>query len=270
MSKNELLTKYEYFDYKPDKRIIEQIETCCKEFNLSPDELNILDWGCGRGRDVLWLRDKGYNAYGVDLDKTPVENAYPLILKKGYSKDILRLLDKDGTTTFDEHYFHLIFSNQVFEHVSDLHIVAAEMQRITAKGGVGHHIFPPHKHIIERHLHMPFLHWLPKSGIRRSFISMFVNLGVEPKWPELDKVSNKYKIDTYYNYSKNKTFYRKPSQIRKIFNKYNFHASFNTVSNTSVTKHKLLRPFTVNKFSRKLVNFLLVTFIRVDLFLKKP
>lgn len=269
MSKDKLLTKDEFSDYKPENRIIQQIHQCCKEFNLPPDKLNILDWGCGRGKDVLWLRERGYNAFGVDLDSTPVENAYSLFDKKGFSTNILRLLNDDGTSNFDDSFFHFVFSSQVFEHVENLNAVAAEMNRIMVENGMGLHIFPSHKHIIERHLYLPFIHWLPKTRIRRAAISMFVSLGIEPNWPKLDQSSKEEKIEMYFRYSVEKTYYRKPSQIRKIFNQHNFDLIFDTINNPSIKKWTLFMVLTKNKYLRKLLNYLLFTFIRVELKLKK-
>ncbi|UCC21301.1 MAG: methyltransferase domain-containing protein, partial [Promethearchaeota archaeon] len=36
--------------------------------------MKILDFGCGRGLFVLWLKEHGYNAYGIDIDPIPIKN----------------------------------------------------------------------------------------------------------------------------------------------------------------------------------------------------
>ena len=79
MSKHHVLTEQDFSEYTPSQRILRYIESYRRDRNLEAKEMNILDWGCGRGRTVLWLREQGYNAYGVDIDIEPIRNGIGLL-----------------------------------------------------------------------------------------------------------------------------------------------------------------------------------------------
>ncbi|MGM0532140.1 MAG: class I SAM-dependent methyltransferase [Bacteroidota bacterium] len=269
MSKHKGLTLEEYAAYSPDKKIPAYLEAYRKKNQLEKEEMNILDWGCGRGLDVLWLRDKGYNAYGVDIDSEPISNGIDLFKAKGYEASTLRQSSPEGKTDFPDGFFHVVISNQVFEHVSDIEAVAEETRRVTREGGTGYHIFPSSKRIIEGHLFMPFIHWLPKNKLRKYLIAICVMLNIEPHWPELDDMKLREKTDAYFEYSINHTFYRKPSFLRRKFRKHGFHVSFETINNPRLTNHKLLGPLTKYRLSRSLINFVLLSSFHVELHLEK-
>jgi ubiquinone/menaquinone biosynthesis C-methylase UbiE len=270
MSKNVPLTELEFKTYKPDKRFIEVIEQYQTENELKPSEINILDWGCGRGRSVLWFRQRGYNAYGVDIDEIPLENGKILFKKLDHYTDSLQLMNPDGTINFGDSFFHVVYSDQVFEHIEDLEEVAKEMSRVMVSGGRGLHIFPPHLHFSERHLYMPFIHWLPKNKIRKNLISLYVKLGIEPEWHELNHKNPQEKTDVYYEYSTQKTFYRKPREIKNVFKLFGLNGTFDTVSNPSVTHHKILGKLTSFTPIKNIINQLLIRHIRTEFHISKP
>ena len=269
MSKHSTLTVEEFSKYTPNERTIHYLETYCNKRNLKREEMNILDWGCGRGREVLWLREQGYNAYGIDIDIEPIRNGIELFKAKGYEDSSLRLLSPDGKTDFPDDFFHFTFSNQVFEHVSNIGSVAAEIGRITIIGGIGFHIYPAHKYIVEGHLFMPLVHWLPKNIIRKYLISAYVVLGKEPYWPQLKDSEFKEKVNTYYQYSISKTFYRRYFYVKKVFQNNGFDVSSEMINNPKVINHKLLGKFTNLPTSDLLINYLLFTFKSVELLIKK-
>jgi SAM-dependent methyltransferase len=269
MPKSDILTQAEFADFSPNERILHHIEAFRQSQNLRKEEMRLLDWGCGRGRSVLWMREQGYQAYGIDIDCIPIENALPLIREKGYPGDILHLLNENGKTDFPNNFFDFTFSGQVFEHVADMDLVAAEIQRITRPGGMGFHEYPSYRHVREPHLFMPIVHWLPKSFLRRWLIALYVRLGVEPHWPEVDTASLQKKIETYYRYSIEKTHYRKHTEIQKIFEQHGFDVTFETINHPRIQKHKIMGKLTRHKLTRGIVNYLLLTFRHQELSIKK-
>ncbi|MHA1932084.1 MAG: class I SAM-dependent methyltransferase [Promethearchaeota archaeon] len=269
MTKHNKLTEKEFLKYTPHKRIINYLDIYRKKTKLDRSDINVIDWGCGRGKDVLWLREHGYNAYGVDIDPEPIQNSRKLFIKKGYDDSLLSLINGKGRTNFPDRFFHFSFSTQVFEHVNNLELVASEIGRITSKDGVGFHIFTAHRYIREEHLFMPFIHWLPKNKLRKYIILIYVLCGQEPKWVELKVSSIKAKTEAYFRYSINKTFYRKYSDIEKIFKKKGFKVSFETINHPNVKNSKLIRMFKNFKFSKTIINYFLLTFTRVELLITK-
>ena len=189
LTKHDLLTETEFAGFVPNKSITRSLEAFAAASGRAPGELRVLDWGCGRGRQVLWLRQQGYQAYGVEVDPLPVENGLPLLESYGYADRPLALLDADGRSPYEHGFFDYVLSGNVLEHVADLEQVCAEMARVTRAGGGGYHVFPAQRQVVEGHLFMPFVHWLPPGRLRKLLIRFWVLLGREPHWVEVRDAS---------------------------------------------------------------------------------
>ena len=149
MTKHDILTEEEMSKFSLNPRIFKRIKYFCGKMNLQKNQMNILDWGCGRGRAIAWLRAQGYNAFGTDIDPEPVNNCRSLLSARGLDANSLISLMIDGEEKqFPDNFFHLSFSEGVFEHVKDIEQVAANLKRLTVPGGVGVHFFPAHKHFV--------------------------------------------------------------------------------------------------------------------------
>lgn len=215
-SKHDVLTQLELDAYRMDPDILQAIHQTLLADDSDGDrhKINILDWGCGRGRSVAKLREAGFNAFGVDIDERTRRNGYPLFTERGLDPSEV-LLGTDELSSFQTGYFHCIFSEQVLEHVMDLSAIFAEMSRLTAPGGIGLHRFPGSRNIIEEHINMPLVHWLPKGRGRQLAIALCVALGRTPmqQWPETSGKAFWPTIDTYYRYLNEKTYYRNIDEI---------------------------------------------------------
>ena len=217
MSKNDILTEAEFLKFLPYKGTLKHIETYRIQRNLKKHEINILDWGCGRGREVLWLREHGYsNTYGIDIDISPLKNGRHLFKEKGYDEYAIRLLCDNGKTDFPDNFFHFTFSNQVFEHIQDIESTAAELKRITKKNGMGYHVYPANRHIVECHLSMPFVHWLPKNKLRKLLMTAYAYCNILPSW-DFKGFTLSQKVNATYEYSINKTYYKKYCILFKFY-----------------------------------------------------
>ncbi len=230
MSKHNILTKQELSGSKLNLELIQFIENYRNLNKLQKEDIKILDWGSGRGTTVALLRKNGYEAYGVEIDPLPFNNGLPYFNAIYDSpSDFLKLINESCITPFPDDFFDIVFSEQVLEHISNLKIVSQEMKRITKLGGQHYHQFPAKWHLIEEHLHMPFIHWLPKNLLRYILISLFVAIGIEPYWKEPGPKNTKDKAKIYYNYSINKTHYRSLKNIKRVFqeNSFNFNYQIN-------------------------------------------
>ncbi len=170
--------------------------------------IKILDWGCGNGELIDYLKDHNFDCYGVEVNKLKMH-------EKAVDKKIF-LINIDNKTKFESSFFDIIITNQVIEHMDNKDSFLFEINRILKKGGISYNILPAKYRINEVHLKMPFVHWFPKN-IFRKYIIFFFTLFKFNHWPECLNSEFKDKVNYYYNYSINKTFYL---DANKLFNKF--------------------------------------------------
>ena len=127
---------------------------------------------------------------------------------------------------FPDRFFDVIFSQQVLEHVRDLDSLARETFRVTRPGGTGVHNYPAHHHLVEAHLRMPLVHWLPKNRWRYRAIRLMVMLGIEPSHWHMPGLSARERAETYHRFSVEETFYRTPREVIATFERAGFQARF--------------------------------------------
>jgi SAM-dependent methyltransferase len=209
VTKHNPLSGEEVVAYRPNPEIIRYVGA--RRSDGRP--VRVLDWGCGRGRLVAYLVKCGIDAYGVDVDPETIGNGNAYFAAEGGGTGRLMLLGADGRAPFPDGHFDVVVSDNVLEHVPDLDGVMSEISRITRPGGWGFHLFPARFSVVEGHLAMPLVHWLPKGAMRRLAIRAFTAAGVEPHWQELEGLGTGRKAEVYFAYSRDKTFYRAPSAI---------------------------------------------------------
>jgi ubiquinone/menaquinone biosynthesis C-methylase UbiE len=89
---------------------------------------HILDFGAGRGKaDVLDFRKSVERIVGVDVDDEVLEN--PLLDEK-------HVIAPNQPLAFDSNSFDLVYSCNVLEHLTDPHLVFAEIERVLKPGGI--------------------------------------------------------------------------------------------------------------------------------------
>lgn len=222
-SKHHTLTRTELESFSLNPFILRGVESLLAERRMDPDKIRILDWGCGRGRSVAKLRLAGFEAYGLDIDERVLENGKPLISQLGFTgTEILQHIDK--SEHFPDGFFDMVFSEQVLEHVQNLDCVLEEIRRISSVGSIGIHLFPGAWNVIEGHIHIPFVHWLPKHSIRRLLIFTGLLLGYGPTggWPENEGKTLWEKSAVFEQYLRRKTFYRPTKRIISKLKEYGF------------------------------------------------
>lgn len=267
-NKHTPLTEEEFSTYNINPLFLSALETVEKPGRfMSRAEIRVLDWGCGRGRNVLKLRELGYSSYGVDIDPDPIRNGSVLFRKRDLEPEkLLNVIQPGGKLDFPDNFFHLVISDRVFEHIADLEKVSQEISRVTQVNGFGFHIYPGHRVIREGHLYMPFIHWLPKNKFRYWLIALYLRLGISPAWQEVEGKPLGEQAEIYYQYSIGKTFYRSPRQVRSIFNRNRLQVQFVTKENPRLQEFKLLHAMvTRSRFLSSVINFLLITFRQVCL-----
>jgi SAM-dependent methyltransferase len=251
-----------------EKRVINKYK---KEKELENGNIRIMDWGCARGDKVAYLRSKGYKAHGVDINKKYVESGKKYFEREYKNKNIIKEISKDNKSGFEEGLFDIVLSTNVFEHVENLEGVVEESSRISKRGSFHFHFFPAKYHLVESHLDMPLVHWLPKREIRKKVIKAYLRLGVKPKegWEDMRKSGLEETAQVLYDYTVNSVYYRSNKEVRSIFESYGMSAK--TISAGSPKLKKIMGPlyyFTKIKPFYVLLGRLISTFRSTALFAK--
>jgi len=267
MSYDAQLTEAECATFTPNAEVVRYLEATRARLGLEKRDLNVLDWGSGRGEYVLWLREAGYNAFGAEIRAAAALRGNKVFAARGLDfEHLVRPIGSDCRTDLPNGYFHFVFTHYVLEHVADLDAAAREMARLTAPGGSGFHVYPGKLRPIEPHLFMPFVHWLPKSPARKWAIRAYVACGIEPRWGWLSTADAETKTRAYFDFVMLETFYRRFAQVRRSFDAVGLY-----VTPVSAEHPTLRRLATLPRVLRKpLVEAPVMAFRTVEILVRKP
>lgn len=268
-SKHDHLTIKEIDDYQLPSTVTQLLESCSTKFDIPYSSLRVLDWGCGRGMTVIKLLQMGIDAYGVDIDPATIRNGLPAMSELGLDgENRLICITPDCITPFTNSFFHVILSDQVFEHVSDINALTAELARLTCSEGEGLHSFPAKWCVIEPHLFIPIVHWLPKNQLRFWWIRLMLNK--IPIWKEVEDKSISERVETYYKYSLQKTYYRSLNQLKFYLKHHQFDVNFYSNVDPIARHKKKLHFFNfTNTLELRFCNWYVNTFKNVILVTKR-
>jgi SAM-dependent methyltransferase len=136
----------------------------CADFvsaRLPTTNSKVLDYGCGAGKIVSLLRARGVDASGCDVFYEGGD--YSKVVPDDMFGTVIRRMEGDRIP-FESETFDWVINNQVLEHVPDLDIVVAEMNRVLKPGGRVLSMFPDRSVWREGHCGIPFLHRFPRNS----------------------------------------------------------------------------------------------------------
>lgn len=267
MSYDDRLTEAEFAAFRPNVEVVRYLEATRERLGVNRGEMNVLDWGSGRGEYVCWFRDAGYNAFGVEIRREAADRGKDLLKAHGHDYgSVITTIPASGETDLPPDFFHFVFTHYVLEHVADLDAVTREIARVTVPGGCGFHVYPGKLRPIEPHLFMPFVHWLPKNPTRKWAIAACLACGIEPKWDWLAAASFGRKVQAYYDFVLNETFYRPLREVRHSF------AKVGLVVTPVAAEHPALRRLSVlpSSLKRVMVELPVTLFQTVEILVRKP
>ena len=157
----------------------------------------VLDFGCGRGEVVNYGRSQGYEFFGADRQHTNRPEHFQ-------STDA-------GKLQFDDDFFDVVISNQVFEHVSDPQKWLSEISRVLKPGGVFLALFPDKSAWFEGHVGIYFVHWMP-APIARIYMNACYRLGFG--YQREGKTADEW-VAFFMHELQTDIFYHSPSDLRK-------------------------------------------------------
>ena len=106
--------------------------------------LNILDVGCGSGRNLLYFALLGYPITGIDVNRTAIENIIDISKKENLSQIETLIQDLNQPLTLKKESLHFVFSTVSLQFLQAQRIPSLlnELQQATTIGGVHYLVFP--------------------------------------------------------------------------------------------------------------------------------
>ncbi len=215
-------------------------------------DFSLLDFGCGSGDKVKFLRDNGYNFVGCDIEFKLGE-----FTKRLKEENIITKIGMNPyRLPFPSDYFDFVLSDQVFEHVLDYGEALCELSRVMKRGSSSLHIFPSKWKIFEPHTGTPF------GGAINFYlwILFWALLGINKRGHQNLSRFEIAKLD--YEYIQAKTNYLSGSEIEEFFNKFGFSVHYCNHKAIKLSSNKLVSKFiSLFPFSSKLSQFFAGRFI---------
>jgi SAM-dependent methyltransferase len=178
-----------------------------------------LDYGCGAGDTVAAGLAKGMNIFGVEIFQLGPPSQEKAITAGLLGKEV-RELAANGRIPFPDSFFDVVLSNMVFEHVSDLGAVLAEIHRVLKPTGELLAVFPSVEVIREGHCGVPLVHRLanhPRVAYFYLRIARALGLGYHHD----RKVQTQWASD-FVKYLQQFCFYRSEREIFQHFSAAGF------------------------------------------------
>jgi SAM-dependent methyltransferase len=135
--------------------------TLLKQLINSIGSIRILDYGCGGGQLLSYLRVLGYeNLTGIDVNAEKIKAIRNLYSNIGFEQNTFFIYD-GASLPFDSSSFDIIISQQVIEHVHNVELYFSEGRRVLSLGGKILLDFPHRLIPYDTHTKMWFVHYLP-------------------------------------------------------------------------------------------------------------
>lgn len=135
--------------------------------DLDLETLSCVDIGCGSGGISFYLASSFKSVTGVDPEPWQRWQEFA-----GEQPNLDFRAESVENLSFADDSIDIVICNQVYEHVPSPVTLIAQILRILRPGGVCYFAGPNLLYPIEPHVHLPFIHWIPRRlalAILRTF-----------------------------------------------------------------------------------------------------
>ena len=200
----------DYAELPAASNITHEHLTACINTIIAHEDLGrpfrILDMGCGDGELLSYLMrilpilkpDFPFEMYGFDVSDSGVqgEGFFAQTIEKLEKvapdivwRDRLSIIGSRDEWPYEDGFFDLVVSNQVFEHVRDHQHLLRQLHRTLRDDGISLHLFPLGDNFMEGHIHIPFAHWIKSHGLLKAYIKFMSRFGFGSFKSHRDKYS---------------------------------------------------------------------------------
>lgn len=110
----------------------------------TPDQLNVLDVGCGSGRNLLYLASLGHTARGIDVNESALETIRDIAQKENMTQVQTACHDLNQVVNLPTEHYHFVLSTVSLQFLKPGRIpsLLKELQQATRKQGLHFLVFP--------------------------------------------------------------------------------------------------------------------------------
>lgn len=129
----------------------------------------ILDIGSGAGSFVCYLRENGFQAYGVEINKFENDFAKQRLEEMNIADDIFPVFTHGSALSlpFPDETFDIITFWDVLEHIKDYQLAIKEAKRVLRPNGKIFILAPNYCSFrLEAHYHVPWFPFMPRNLAR--------------------------------------------------------------------------------------------------------
>ncbi len=108
------------------------------ELMISSKVERVLDLGCGTGRHIIYLAERGFLVVGLDISRTALQSAELRLRSIGVKNPVL-VLHEMTEMPFTNDYFDAAISIDTVHHgkIREIHQVVDELHRVLRQDGLG-------------------------------------------------------------------------------------------------------------------------------------
>lgn len=116
----------------------------CNNYISSDDKLTILDVGCGKGRNLLYLALLGHQVTGIDINKDAIDSLGEIVKKEQLDNVKAHVHDLHQPLMFDNGMFDFILSTVSLQFLNEERMpsLLSELQQVTKPNGLHLLVFP--------------------------------------------------------------------------------------------------------------------------------
>jgi 2-polyprenyl-3-methyl-5-hydroxy-6-metoxy-1,4-benzoquinol methylase len=116
--------------------VLQSVKDESNRLSRKPEEIDVLDFGCGSGVLLRELLELGVRAVGVDSSKAMIEKAHAQLGRQTKHARLEWLRSSSGDGEYQARSYDIVICTSVLEFVPDLELVLSRLCSVVRSGGI--------------------------------------------------------------------------------------------------------------------------------------